>query len=86
MRHAGGPQTWQSLGYAREKETTMAVRLDPQLMDVLACPTEDHAPLRPGTATDPDADALTCTACGRTYPVVDGIPVLLVDHVVSDGA
>lgn len=64
----------------------MAVQLDPQLLDVLACPTDDHAPLRPGTVTDPDADALTCTACGRTYPVVDGIPVLLVDHAVSDGA
>jgi len=37
-------------------------------------------------AADPDADALTCTACGRTYPVVDGIPVLLIDHAVSDGA
>ncbi|MDT7573769.1 MAG: uncharacterized protein QOH17_102 [Pseudonocardiales bacterium] len=64
----------------------MAVQLDPQLLDVLACPTDDHAPLRAGTAADPDADALTCTVCGRSYPVVDGIPVLLIDHAVSDGA
>ncbi len=64
----------------------MAVQLDPQLMDVLACPTEDHAPLRAGTATDPEADALTCTACGRSFPVIDGIPVLLIDQAINDGA
>ena len=55
----------------------MAVSLDPRLMEILACPSDDHAPLRAGTPADPDADALTCTACGRQYPVRDGIPVLL---------
>ena len=60
----------------------MAVELDPQLLDILACPTEDHAPLRVGTAADPGADVLTCTACGRRYPVQDGIPVLLVDEAL----
>ena len=58
----------------------MAVQLDPQLMDILACPSDDHAPLRAGTPDDPDADVLTCTACGRMYPVTDGIPVLLLDE------
>ena len=29
--------------------------LDPQLMDILACPADDHAPLRAGTAADPRA-------------------------------
>jgi uncharacterized protein YbaR (Trm112 family) len=58
------------------------VSLDPQLMDILACPSDDHAPLRAGTATDPDADVLTCTACGRGFPVVDGIPVLLLDEAI----
>ena len=48
--------------------------------EVLACPSEDHAPLRAGTPVDPDADVLTCTACGRQFPVVDGIPVLLLDE------
>ena len=48
--------------------------LDPLLLEVLACPTEDHAPL---TASD---DSLTCTKCGRVYPIVDGIPVLLIDE------
>lgn len=80
-----GP-TWQSLEVSPTKERSVAVQLDPQLMDVLACPTDDHAPLRAGSPTDPDADELTCTACGRRYPVVDGIPVLLIDRAISDGA
>jgi uncharacterized protein YbaR (Trm112 family) len=68
----------------------MAVTLDPQLLEILACPSDDHAPLRPGTPTDPDADVLTCTACGRQFPVNDGIPVLLLEEatepVTSDSA
>lgn len=60
----------------------MAVALDPQLMEILACPTDDHAPLRAGTAADPEADVLTCTECGRRYPVVDGIPVLLIEEAL----
>lgn len=58
----------------------MAVSLDPRLMEILACPSEDHAPLRAGTPADPQADVLTCTDCGRQYPVRDGIPVLLLDE------
>lgn len=58
----------------------MAVTLDPQLLEILACPSDDHAPLVPGTPTDPAADALTCTSCGRQFPVTDGIPVLLLDE------
>jgi uncharacterized protein YbaR (Trm112 family) len=60
----------------------VAVELDPQLLEILACPSPDHAPLRVGTRTDPDAEALTCTSCGREYPVVDGVPVLLLDEAV----
>ena len=60
----------------------MAVSLDPRLMEILACPSDDHAPLRTGTPTDPDADVLTCTSCGLRYPVVDGIPVLLADEAL----
>jgi uncharacterized protein len=62
------------------EEEAVAVSLDPRLMEILACPSDDHAPLRPGTPADPDADVLTCTSCGRGYPVVDGIPVLLLDE------
>jgi uncharacterized protein YbaR (Trm112 family) len=61
----------------------MAVELDPVLLEVLACPAADHGPLRPGAPHDPDADALTCTSCGRVYPVRDGIPVLLLDEATG---
>ena len=64
----------------------MALALDPQLLEILACPSPDHAPLRPGTPDDAEADALTCTSCGRIYPVRDGIPVLLLDEAVEPGA
>jgi len=60
----------------------MAVQLDPQLMEILACPCPAHGSLRTGTAADPDADALTCTACARSFPVTDGIPVLLLDEAL----
>ena len=58
----------------------MTVELDPQLLEILACPAPHHAPLRAGSHDDPGADALTCTACGRVFPVTDGIPVLLLDE------
>jgi uncharacterized protein len=61
----------------------VAVELDQQLLDILACPSPDHAPLRPGTADDPAADFLTCTSCGRSFPVRDGIPVLLLDEAAG---
>ena len=61
----------------------MPVQLDPVLLEVLACPAEHHAPLRLGSADDPDAQALTCTECGRVFPVRDGIPVLLLDEAVG---
>jgi uncharacterized protein len=61
---------------------TMAVELDPQLLEILACPSDDHAPLRPGTPADPEAAVLTCTSCGLRFPVVDGVPVLLLDEAL----
>jgi uncharacterized protein YbaR (Trm112 family) len=58
----------------------MVVQLDPKLLEILACPSEDHAPLHVGSPTDPEADVLTCTSCGRQFRVEDGIPVLLLDE------
>jgi uncharacterized protein YbaR (Trm112 family) len=60
----------------------MAVDLDAALMEILACPCPAHAALRSGTAADPDAHALTCTACGRSFPVIDGIPVMLLHEAI----
>ena len=55
---------------------TVALQLDPQLLEILACPCDAHAVLTPGE------DRLTCTACGRAFPVTDGIPVLLLDEAL----
>lgn len=61
----------------------MPVQLDPVLLEVLACPAAHHAPLVLGRPGDPAADALTCTECGRVYPIRDGIPVLLLDEAIG---
>jgi uncharacterized protein YbaR (Trm112 family) len=60
----------------------MVVGLDPQLREILACPCPEHGKLRDGTAADPEADALTCTVCGRSFPVTDGIPMLLLNEAL----
>jgi uncharacterized protein YbaR (Trm112 family) len=52
------------------------VSLDPQLLEILACPDTHHAPLD----YDPAAQTLTCTDCGRIFEVRDDIPVLLLDE------
>ena len=47
-----------------------------QILDALACPVPScRKPLKLAE----DESALQCTACGRTYPIKDGIPMLLVD-------
>ncbi|WP_305789565.1 MULTISPECIES: Trm112 family protein [Micromonosporaceae] len=50
--------------------------LDPQLLDILACPDTHHAPL----GYDAGEQTLTCTECGRVFEVRDDIPVLLLDE------
>jgi uncharacterized protein YbaR (Trm112 family) len=55
------------------------VALDPQLLDILACPDTHHAPL----TYDADAQTLTCTECGRIFEIRDDIPVLLLDEARS---
>lgn len=50
--------------------------LDPLLLDLLRCPLPHHAPLR----IDPHAGTLVCTECGAAFPVIDGLPVMLVEE------
>ena len=56
--------------------------LDPRLLEILACPDSHHAPL----TLDEAAQELTCTECGRAYPIRDGIPVLLLDEARPSGS
>jgi len=58
------------------------VALDPQLLEILACPDTHHAPLD----YDAGAQTLTCTECGRVFEVRDDIPVLLLDEAKTPGA
>lgn len=47
--------------------------IDPELRSLLVCPADR------GELNDADdGSRLVCTVCGRRYPVVDGIPVMLV--------
>ncbi len=56
--------------------------MDPQLLEILACPDTHHAPL---TYTE-SAQTLTCTECGRVFPIRDGIPVLLLAEALPERA
>ena len=56
------------------------MNLDPVLADVLVCPA-CHAAFE----QDHEGSRLVCTGCGRTYPVRDDIPVLLVDEARRPG-
>jgi uncharacterized protein YbaR (Trm112 family) len=49
------------------------VPIDKELLAIYACPSEDHAPLRE------DGQTLVCTFCLSSYPIRNGIPVLLMD-------
>ena len=55
--------------------------LDSSLLEILACPSDDHAPLR----LDEEAAELACTVCDRVFPIRDGIPVLLLDEARHTG-
>ena len=46
------------------------------LLNILACPSADHAPLELVGAE------LVCTSCASRFPIRDGIPVLLADEAV----
>lgn len=49
--------------------------MDRDLLEILACPRcEVRPPLRE------EGSRLVCTVCGWSYPVVDGIPHLLVEE------
>ena len=53
--------------------------IDPTLAEVLVC-TVDKADL----IEDTESKRFECTECGRRYPVVDGVPNMLVDR--AEGA
>ncbi len=66
------------------QEPLGAQELSPELLALLACPAPDHGGLVPGLPTDTAEFTLTCRDCGRSYPVRDGIPVLLLTEASTD--
>lgn len=49
------------------------IQFDPASISELACPA-CYAELRP------EPSRLVCSGCGRAYPIIDGIPVLIADR------
>ena len=56
------------------------MKLDPSLLEILACPN-----CRADLRVDEAASELVCTGCGYAYPVRDDIPVLLVEEARRPG-
>jgi uncharacterized protein YbaR (Trm112 family) len=51
--------------------------IDVQLLEILACPSDHHGPLREDEIGG--APVLVCPFCLSSFPIRDGIPVLLAD-------
>lgn len=54
--------------------------LNPALLEILACPE-----CKTGVTPTSDGQALVCSTCRRRYPVIDDIPVLLVEEATLSG-
>ncbi len=57
----------------------MSGRLDPELLAILVCP-RCKGDLDVTTGADGAESSLDCAPCGLSYPVEDGIPVMLVEE------
>jgi uncharacterized protein len=57
----------------------MAVVIDKELLEILACPVCKAPVVEQG-------ERLVCTACGRRYPIRDGIAVMLIDEAEPGAA
>jgi uncharacterized protein YbaR (Trm112 family) len=61
---------------------------DASIVDQLACPA-CCGDLRVGNSvldgSLPDRPGLICVACGRAYPIIEGIPVLTLDPISEHG-
>jgi uncharacterized protein len=51
--------------------------LDSFLVDVLACPCASHSPVRVLES------CVECVQCSTTFPIRDGIPVMLIDDATA---
>jgi uncharacterized protein YbaR (Trm112 family) len=60
------------------KAATITVVISPELLDVLACPK-----CKQKVELSEDGRVLTCAVDRLRYPIVDGIPVMLIEEAES---
>ena len=53
--------------------------IDPELLDILACPQ-----CKTAVTLVKDGAALQCGTCKRVYPIKDDIPVMLIDEATIE--
>ncbi len=49
------------------------------LLSMLVCPL-----CKTKVVPNPQTSGLKCSECGRTYPIQDGIPIMLVDAATTE--
>ena len=49
--------------------------IDKEFLEILACPA-----CKSEVRLDEKAERIICQACGRRYPIRNGIPVMLIDE------
>jgi len=54
----------------------MSAVIKPELLEILACPCDKHADVEVSS----DDTKIVCTKCETTFPIKDGIPVMLLDE------
>jgi uncharacterized protein YbaR (Trm112 family) len=59
-----------------EEPPKLGGEVDPELLEILACPLDKQPVSRQG-------NYLVCQSCQRHYPIRDGIPVMLIDEALS---
>lgn len=57
----------------------MSARIDPELLAILVCP-KCESELVVCRAADGEEKSLDCASCRLSYPVEDGIPVMLAEE------
>jgi hypothetical protein len=54
--------------------------VNPDLLEILRCPVCVREPGKEGLLTVIKESWLVCAECGRKYPIVEDIPVMLIDE------
>jgi uncharacterized protein YbaR (Trm112 family) len=54
----------------------MSSVIKPELLEILACPCDKHSDV----SVSSDDAKIVCSSCATTFPIKDGIPVMLLDE------